>query len=533
MDRCRAAVEPARAAGAVHADDRAPRARTRSSTSSSPRCPRLVQLPPIGVHLDGAGWEPLARHAPADTRRPGRTAAARASARRPGGRWTWCGEAWAWALPAAQPRGAIGTSWSPAEPSRPPPTCCCCARSRSRPGSRWPTPGCTPRKQAANAELPRTVRDLRDKTAIHDRFTQVAADRRRAGRHRPALHELTGLPACIEDRRGDVLAWAGPEAGRRPDARPGRPTATRREHGGAASACSRAGHPIRVRIAGRLLTVARPRADVVGVLCLVDPTSGAGEAGDRRPRARRTVLAIELARLHSLAETELRLGRDLVADLVAGHDARARHRRAEALGHDLGAARTGWSSSGPRGHGASRTPWCAPSAASLSGTTGPRPADAAGRAPSWRSSRCADAGPDPSCPAWRPGCAPRSAAGRCPRGRRGLPRAGGLPPVVPRGPARAAAGPERRGRARGRRGLRRPRGLPAAGRGAPTRVASTRSCDRWLGPLLDYDEPRRGRSLVLTLAHFLDCGGPLRRHRRRPSRSGAARCATGSRGSAS
>jgi sugar diacid utilization regulator len=182
-------------------------------------------------------------------------------------------------------------------------------------------------KQATNAALAETVAALQRKTAIHDRFTQVALN---GGGHDGivhALHELTGFPAGIEDRAGNLLSWAGPE-----QSRPRRPaTTTRREK--LADRAIRAGRPIRAD--GRLFTVARPRSDVVGVLLLVDPDERAGESETVALEHGATVLAIELARLLSLAETELRLGVDLVGDLLGGTDGPGAYRRAQALGHDL------------------------------------------------------------------------------------------------------------------------------------------------------------------------------------------------------
>jgi sugar diacid utilization regulator len=49
-----------------------------------------------------------------------------------------------------------------------------------------------------------------------------------------------------------------------------------------------------------------------------------------------TVLAVELARLRGLADTELRVRRELVHDLLTGTDDESAYLRAEALGYDLG-----------------------------------------------------------------------------------------------------------------------------------------------------------------------------------------------------
>lgn len=95
----------------------------------------------------------------------------------------------------------------------------------------------------------------------------------------------------------------------------------------------REGRPIRE--GDRLVAIANPSAGVLGVLALVDP---AGTAGDQEQIALEhgaTVLAMELARLRSLAEAELRLRRDLVEELLSGTDEEGALARAQALGYDL------------------------------------------------------------------------------------------------------------------------------------------------------------------------------------------------------
>jgi sugar diacid utilization regulator len=68
---------------------------------------------------------------------------------------------------------------------------------------------------------------------------------------------------------------------------------------------------------------------------LIDPAASAGEAEQVALEHGATVLAMELARLQSLAETELRLGGDLVDDLLAGAEENSAFARAWALGYDL------------------------------------------------------------------------------------------------------------------------------------------------------------------------------------------------------
>lgn len=181
--------------------------------------------------------------------------------------------------------------------------------------------------RAANTALSRTVRALKQTTDIHDRLTRVAAAGEGQDGIARAVHELTGCPVAIEDRYGNLRAWAGPH---RPEPYPKDPPARREQ---LLRRALREGGPIRE--GGRLLIIANPSADVMGVLALVDP---AGSAGDHEQIALEhgaTVLAMELARLRSLAESELRLRRDLVEELLAGTDEASALARAQALGHDL------------------------------------------------------------------------------------------------------------------------------------------------------------------------------------------------------
>jgi sugar diacid utilization regulator len=81
--------------------------------------------------------------------------------------------------------------------------------------------------------------------------------------------------------------------------------------------------------------LASPRPDVIGVLALVDPARRADSADLVALEHGATVLSMELARLRGIADTELRLRRDLVHDLLAGTDDESAQTRAEALDYDL------------------------------------------------------------------------------------------------------------------------------------------------------------------------------------------------------
>lgn len=175
--------------------------------------------------------------------------------------------------------------------------------------------------------LEQTVGTLQSREEIHDRLTRVAVDGGGQEGIARTVHELTGYPVAVEDRFGNLRAWAGPHC---PDPYPKDPPARREQM---LRRAIREGRP--TRDGGRLVVVARPRDDTVGVLALIDP---AGTAGNQELVALEhgaTVLAMELARLRSLAETEIRLRRDLVEELLSGTDQEGALVRAQALGYDL------------------------------------------------------------------------------------------------------------------------------------------------------------------------------------------------------
>jgi sugar diacid utilization regulator len=162
---------------------------------------------------------------------------------------------------------------------------------------------------------------------IHQRLTQVAvAGEGQEGLAR-AVHELTGYPVAVEDRYGNLVAWAGPN---RPDPYP-RDAPRRREQ-----LLRRAGEGRPIRDRDRLLVLAQPRDDVMGVVALIDPEGTAGAQEQVALEHAGTVLAMKLARLQSLAETERRLRSDLVEELLAGADEAIALHQAQALGYDLG-----------------------------------------------------------------------------------------------------------------------------------------------------------------------------------------------------
>ncbi|WP_084703700.1 PucR family transcriptional regulator [Phaeacidiphilus oryzae] len=142
-----------------------------------------------------------------------------------------------------------------------------------------------------------------------------------------ALYELTGLPSLIEDRFGNLRSWAGPG---RPDPYPVR---SPREQEEMLRRVVRGAGPVRVK--DRVVVLAQPRGDLLGVLALEDPEATADKhmmfALDHAQR----LLALELLHVRELTEVEMRLRRQLMDDLLEGADDTGVYTRAEALGHDL------------------------------------------------------------------------------------------------------------------------------------------------------------------------------------------------------
>ncbi len=181
--------------------------------------------------------------------------------------------------------------------------------------------------QEANEALAITVAALEHSSAIHERLTRIAVAGDGEQGIAEALSVLTGWPVAIEDRYGNLRAWGGPA---RVEPYPKVPASAREA---LIRRASDLGQP--VQEGDRLLAVASPRADVLGVITIVGVPAGEIERARVPLEHATTVLALELSRLQSVAETELRLGRDLVDELLAGTDERAALSRAQALSYDL------------------------------------------------------------------------------------------------------------------------------------------------------------------------------------------------------
>jgi sugar diacid utilization regulator len=176
-----------------------------------------------------------------------------------------------------------------------------------------------------NERLNATVADLERRRQIHETLMAVAVSGGGEQGIATAVSDLTGLPVTVEDQFGNVRAWAG---GSRPA---GTRSSPRRDD--MLARARRAGRPLRHR--DQVIALAQPRQEVLGVLALTDPHRRTGEHELVALEEGALVLAMELAHLRALAETELRLRRDLADDLLTGTDDESARSRAAALGHDL------------------------------------------------------------------------------------------------------------------------------------------------------------------------------------------------------
>lgn len=178
-----------------------------------------------------------------------------------------------------------------------------------------------------NNRLRGTVGALERSMEIHAKLTAVAVSGEGHDGIARAVHELTGLPVAIEDRHGNLRAWAGPN---RPDPYP-KDAPARRE----AMLRRALASPRPICEGGSVVALAHPQGDILGVIMLVDPARTCGEHGLIALEHGATILAMELARVRSLAESELRIRRDLVDELLTGTDEESALTRAVALGYDL------------------------------------------------------------------------------------------------------------------------------------------------------------------------------------------------------
>ncbi len=188
----------------------------------------------------------------------------------------------------------------------------------------------TQRVAALNAELESAVSRLTRIMEIHRRLNEIVANAGEMG-IAETLHRLTTFSVLIQDVHGNTRATAGDAPG---------------DHLAKEQAEQRQELIGRLRIAHRAvyyrptwLVLANPRADVLGVIALVDPARTASQIDLAALEFAATVLSVELVRLDSVAEAELRsqaarerdIARARAAELAASE---ARQRAILEAAHD-------------------------------------------------------------------------------------------------------------------------------------------------------------------------------------------------------
>jgi sugar diacid utilization regulator len=180
---------------------------------------------------------------------------------------------------------------------------------------------------SVNQDLTNVVSDLDQRARTHAALINVAAAGGGEAQIVATLNQLTGIATVVEDAFGNRLGWAGD---REPPTHPRTSGSNRTE---LLNRVRRHGRPLRHR--DRVLALAQARGVVLGVLALIDPHHRAGPSDMFALENAAVVLAVELSHQRSLAETELRVRGDLVADLLTGTDDASALARSAALGHDL------------------------------------------------------------------------------------------------------------------------------------------------------------------------------------------------------
>ncbi len=182
-------------------------------------------------------------------------------------------------------------------------------------------------RQRVIRRLSDTVSELERQGLIHATLTAVSGAGSGVQGIADALRELTSLDVIVEDVFGNPRAWSG---GAEPD--PHRPIGgDNREE----TLRRTAAHGTPQRDGDRIFWLIRQKANILGLVVLHDPKRVADRLDIVALEHAATVLALEFAHHRVLAETELRLRRDLLEDLLAGTDDESACLRAEALGHNL------------------------------------------------------------------------------------------------------------------------------------------------------------------------------------------------------
>jgi sugar diacid utilization regulator len=344
-------------------------------------------------------------------------------------------------------------------------------------------------RECAIRRLSETISELTRQDKIHATLTAVSCSGSGVQGIADALRELTSLNVVVEDVFGNPRAWSG---GVQPD--PHRPIGgdNRQEVLRRAAA-----HGTPQRDGNQIVWLIRQKANILGVVLLHDPNRDADRLDIVALEHAAILLALEFAHHRVLAETELRLRRDLVEDLLAGTDNESACLRAEALGHNLRVPHTVTVL-----HWDRRVPGDAIATAARRWATNARMHPLAVRRPSM-TVLLTDGVPEPSSL-----YAAIAADVTSELGSIGIGSAAATPSELPQSFAEAQRALQVQKQSMSPYGGRRfaDLGLYRILDRAGDRAEVHEFVMEWLGPLLSYDR-KKSADLVMTLAHYLDCGG--------------------------
>ncbi|MCW2541946.1 MAG: PucR C-terminal helix-turn-helix protein [Frankiales bacterium] len=182
------------------------------------------------------------------------------------------------------------------------------------------------RLQSTTNALELSVGDLRQRTRAHELMADAAIHGDLPELAKTA-HELTRLPVAIVDQFGHLLCRAPDDD--TPSPWPHVPMPNQRSLDAAAD------QGRSIRLDELLVAAAKPGNDLLGGIVVLDPARTAGEFAAYVLERSAALLGSELGHRRALAETERRLHRELVVELVEGLEDEAAYSRAALLGHDL------------------------------------------------------------------------------------------------------------------------------------------------------------------------------------------------------
>lgn len=165
----------------------------------------------------------------------------------------------------------------------------------------------TERAARLNAELEATVSTLAKIMQSHRRLNEIAVQAGEAG-IAETLRQVTAFPVVIRDERGRIRAAAGEVPATH------RVMLPQRRWDGLIERLRGAHRAVYHHPAW--LSLANPRPGVLGVIALIDPGRAASKTDLASLEYAGTVLSVELARLHSVTEAELRSQADRERDIA-------------------------------------------------------------------------------------------------------------------------------------------------------------------------------------------------------------------------